>query len=337
MAIYRLSEMVRMRREALGMTQDELIEIPDGVGTQDNVICSTDTLRRIEKGRITRVKNEVFKKIMMRFGVLPERIYSSIFVMDSKALNLKAEIHVHICRNEFKQAEKKLERLETMMMPDNPRNQQYLMGQRATLAYKQGELAAEKYLEILLDALRLTVPMLDEIDIAKWPFNENEIDILSNVGNAYSNIDKMDIELEFLLKLKENVERKYMDVAHYVVWHMRALSGLSQMMCITKKYGESLEYCKIGLEECKRWNILGSVFNFLYDIAWSREQQIEEDALMIDKSVNGQELSVKKERAFCEKQLVQAYFLSFAQGDLHGAERVRKLYEKFYPGEVKLP
>ena len=171
MAIYRLSEMVRMRREALGMTQDELIEIPDGVGTQDNVICSTDTLRRIEKGRITRVKNEVFKKIMMRFGVLPERIYSSIFVMDSKALNLKAEIHVHICRNEFKQAEKKLERLETMMMPDNPRNQQYLMGQRATLAYKQGELAAEKYLEILLDALRLTVPMLDEIDIAKWPFN----------------------------------------------------------------------------------------------------------------------------------------------------------------------
>lgn len=127
MAIYRLSEMVRMRREALGMTQDELIEIPDGVDTQDNVICSTDTLRRIEKGRITRVKNEVFKKIMMRFGVLPERVYSSIFVMDSKALNLKAEIHVHICRNEFKQAEKKLERLETMMMPDYPRNQQYLI------------------------------------------------------------------------------------------------------------------------------------------------------------------------------------------------------------------
>ena len=104
MAIYRLSEMVRMRREALGMTQDELIEISDGVDTQDNVICSTDTLRRIEKGRITRVKNEVFKKIMMRFGVLPERVYSSIFVMDSKALNLKAEIHVHICRNEFKQS-----------------------------------------------------------------------------------------------------------------------------------------------------------------------------------------------------------------------------------------
>ena len=337
MAIYRLSEMVRMRREALGMTQDELIEIPDGVGTQDNVICSTDTLRRIEKGRITRVKNEVFKKIMMRFGVLPERIYSSIFVMDSKALNLKAEIHVHICRNEFKQAEKKLERLETMMMPDNPRNQQYLMGQRATLAYKQGELAAEKYLEILLDALRLTVPMLDEIDIAKWPFNENEIDILSNVGNAYSNIDKMDIKLGFLLKLKENVERKYMDVAHYVVWHMRALSGLSQMMCIIKKYGESLKYCKIGLEECKKWNILGGMSDFLYDVAWSRERLIEEDALMIDKSVNGQELSVKKERAFCKEQLVQAYFLSLAQGYLHGAERARKLYEKFYPSEIKLP
>lgn len=188
-----------------------------------------------------------------------------------------------------------------------------------------------------MDALRLTVPMLDEIDIAKWPFNRTEFDILSGIGNAYLNIDKKDIKLEFLLKLKENVERKYMDVAHYVVWHMRALSGLSQMMCITKKYGESLEYCKIGLEECKKWNILGGMSDFLYDVAWSRERLIEEDALMIDKSVNGQELSVKKERAFCKEQLVQAYFLSLAQGDLHGAERARKLYEKFYPSEIKLP
>ncbi|MCI8642645.1 MAG: helix-turn-helix domain-containing protein [Lachnospiraceae bacterium] len=336
MAIYRLSEMVRMRREALGMTQDELIEISDGVDTQDNVICSTDTLRRIEKGRITRVKNEVFKKIMMRFGVLPERVYSSIFVMDSKALNLKAEIHVHICRNEFKQAEKKLERLETMMMPDYPRNQQYLMGQRATLAYKQGELAAEKYLEILWSALRLTVTRLDEVDIARWPFDRMEFEILFEIVNVYHTAKEKETELEFLLKLKNNIEKKYMDQAYYVVWQMHALIGLSQLMCMTNQYKESTEYCLTGIEECQRWRILGSVYRFFYDLAWGRAQQIK-SKLSDEKSDEKSELLIKKERAFCRKQLVQAYYLSVAQSDLSGAERVKKLYENLYPDEVKLP
>ena len=72
-----------------------------------------------------------------------------------------------------------------MMMPDYPRNQQYLMGQRATLAYKQGELAAEKYLEILWSALRLTVTRLDEVDIARWPFDRMEFEILFEIVNVY--------------------------------------------------------------------------------------------------------------------------------------------------------
>lgn len=74
MALYRLSDMVRMRREALGITQDKLIEIPGEAVKEDNIICSTDTLRRIEQGKVTRVKSDVFKKIMKRLHTLPERV-----------------------------------------------------------------------------------------------------------------------------------------------------------------------------------------------------------------------------------------------------------------------
>lgn len=82
-----------MRREALGMTQDELVQIYDGrasgpsvdmcaeAGREDgNEICSVQVLRRIENGGVKRVKIDVFRRLMMRMGLLPERIYASLLV-----------------------------------------------------------------------------------------------------------------------------------------------------------------------------------------------------------------------------------------------------------------
>lgn len=84
MAVYRLGDMVRMRRNALGMTQEELVQIYDGKETEaqngvpkgswlryhgrrqacdmyrdKNEICSVQVLRRIENGGVKRVKIEV--------------------------------------------------------------------------------------------------------------------------------------------------------------------------------------------------------------------------------------------------------------------------------------
>ena len=53
------------------------------------------------------------------------------------------------------------------------------------MAYRQRNLAPEEYIEILTKALKLTIPMFDQIDLAKWPLNENEIIILSGMANVY--------------------------------------------------------------------------------------------------------------------------------------------------------
>lgn len=216
-------------------------------------------------------------------------------------------------------------------MRDYPRNQQYLMKQRATLAYEQKALNAEEYLKILKGALRLTVPMVDQIDVAGWPFNKDEFDILSEIGNVYYSLKNREKEYEFLVKLKENTETRYMDALHYVVWHMRALSGLSQLMCMENRHGESMEYCRVGIKECKEWRILGRVNHFLYDTAWNREHQIRDRIFENEVSDEKRKILIEEERAACKKQLVQAYYLSIAQGDLYESERAKRLYENFYP------
>lgn len=350
MAVYRLGDMVRMRREALGMTQDELVQVYDGkacnpmapvrteAGGEDrNEICSVQVLRRIENGGVKRVKIDVFRRLMGKMGLLPERIYASLLVTECRGLRLKSEIHVHMNQKEYEEAEKKLQELEKMLVPAYPRNEQYLIERKARLAYKKREMEAQKCLEILYGALKYTVPKLDQIDIAEWPFNMNEFDILFDIVNAYHNMKEREKELEILLKLKKNVERQYMDDAYYVVWHMYILKGLSQYMCVAGQIDESAVFCKTGIEECKKQRILGDVFGFLYDIAWGKETRMRKGMSSPEEGLAEQrEAAIKEERAFCKKLLVQGYYLAVAQGDVHGAERIKRLYEKWYSETVKL-
>lgn len=332
MAIYRLGSMVSMKRKALKLTQDQLVENFD---MDNSEICSTQVLRRIEKGSVGKAKTETFRKLMIKMGVLPERMYASLWVTDGKVLNLRTEIRVHIAQGEYEQAEQKLKRLEEKMVPKYPRNQQYRMERKATLDFKQGKISAEEYFEILWDALKCTVPMLDEIDIAEWPFNVDEFEILYEIATAYHKMDRKEQELELLLRLKTNVENEYMEQSYCIFWHTSILSKLSRFMCMTNQYEKAIEYCEEGIKECKKQNILGSVERFMYDMAWCSENQIRTGTLPEGESSEQGEF-IKKERVFCKKQLVQAYYLSVGQGDDRSAERVKKLYEYLYPDEAKL-
>lgn len=247
MAVYRLGDMVRMRRNALGMTQEELVQIYDGKETEaqngvpkgswlryhgrrqacdmyrdKNEICSVQVLRRIENGGVKRVKIEVFRRLMMKMGVLPERFYASVMVTECSGFRLKTLIHTHVIRKAYQEAEMELQ-------------------------------------------------------------------------------------------------------DHYVVWHAVILADLSQLMCMTGRYDKAAEYCDTGILECRQQRILGDVPYFLFDQAWIRENQLRMGIYPKTESPEQQDDAVKKERAFCRKQLVQGYYLSVAQGDIHGAMRTKNI------------
>lgn len=349
---YELGKVLRMAREARKMTQGQLVELYDteAIKKEDtgsdkeeakekntrNEICSTQVLHRIENGTAKEIKMDVLYQLMEKVGLLPEQMYPSILVTKPLALNLKAEIHNLIQQREYKKAKKDLQKLEGMMVPEYPRNEQYLMYTKAKLAFQGGELEVEEYLKTLFDALSITVPILDQVDIAEWPLNCNEILILFDISNVYHLMKDREKELELLLKLKKNVEKQYMDSAYYAAWHTYILSELSRLMCLRQNYEEALKLCMVGIEECKEYNILGNIHQLLYDMVWCKEQKIRNNAFSDEMESEEQKLFIKKEREFCKKQLVQAYYLCKAQGDFSAAERIKRLGKKLYPDDVKL-
>lgn len=319
MAVYRIGDILRMKREALGITREKLCELSEEA-------CSPQTLYRMECGKV-KIKQDVYRKLMECMGELQERNYASVLVTNYKALNLKTEIQVHLVNREYEQAEKKLEELEHFLVDDYVRNKQYLLEIKSKLAYYKGQISSEEHLANLWKALQYTIPSIDKIELEQWPYNNEEFDIIFAIANSYSRMKQREQEEKVLLQLKESIEKKYMDEDYYVSWHTPCLMNLSQLMSIQKQHEKSIEYCMKGVEESKKQLVLGFVYNLLYDLAWNTENLIQKGIIE------------KKERESCKRLLVQAYYLSQAQNiehDASDAERLKRLCEYFYPGEITL-
>ena len=179
MAVYRIGNVIRMKREALGITREKLCEL-------SGEVCSVQTLYRIECGKV-KVKQEVYKTLMRCMNQLPERNYASIVVNNQASLNLKSEIQTHMFYKEYELAEQKLSELEKDMIPNYIRNKQYLLEKKATLQFQKQEITAEEYEEKLWEALRYTIPNVDNIKLEDWPYNEEEFEILIQIAHAYQN------------------------------------------------------------------------------------------------------------------------------------------------------
>ena len=76
--------------------------------------------------------------------------------------------------------------------------------------------------------------------------------------------------------------------------------------------------------------------DFLYDIVWNSEQNIVNKLLVQGNTFPYEEVQVTNERATRKRLLAQGYFLSLAQGSNFEAQRIKRLSEKCFPGEIKL-
>lgn len=346
MARYLAGRVIRMKREALGISREKLCELLSSHAEKE--VCGVQTLYRIENGK-TSIKAGLFEKIMECMGQVAERNYLTILVPAEKRkyLSLKSDIYNYTIYKEFEKAEEALKLLESELYPGYIRNQQYLMEVKATLAYKQKRISPEEYIEVLFNALRCTIPDLDRIDLAGWSYNYEEFQILFNIANAYHEMNWWDREEELLLKMKTSVERRYMEDDFYAVWHSAILRQLSQLMCLTNQYKRSIEYCELGIEELKKQNLIDLICNFMYDIVWSKEQMIRKGISPYEKipedkaNKTGQKLAkeqqnfILQERERCKEMLIQAYYISMNPREHETAERIKMLGERLYPDKFK--
>ena len=115
MSNYNVGDMIRLTRQAIGMSQEEL---------SDN-ICSVQTLSRIENGKV-KVKKRIYQQLMERMGRDGAKNYSVLSAENLEILDIMVEVDNAIFYKDYSLAELKLNRLKEGLSVEEEINYLYI-------------------------------------------------------------------------------------------------------------------------------------------------------------------------------------------------------------------
>ncbi len=261
---YCISDVIRRRREMLGMTKKALCE----------GICSEKTIGRLEANK-TKPNIEIVRLLFERLNLSGEYQRWQVVTKDVKAFSLIDEIMRDVNNRDFHKTQKYLAELEQYVSITNPINKQYMERTEINLRLRQGIITkgnAKKQLECVLEytipynvAIRNGVKYLTNVEI------QCLLDIAICIGKS-----NMNIAFESLEKLCEQMENDEGISEHISVWE-------TIMNAIASVYGNMGEYEKsdaIGsknMKECIYCYRMNTLVVNLYNNIWNCSERIKKD------------------------------------------------------------
>lgn len=277
--IFSMKDVLRIRREMLGLTQEQLCE----------GICSVKSLRRAEKGQ-TDMQRETLKKLLNRLGLSGQMQWSRLITSDREVIRMAEELADYINDRKFSVASKQLESLKSRIDLDIPQNKQYFLEKQALLAFEQGKVKKEEFVKMEKEALECTLRVENLYRKENVYLTEQEITCIRNSWRGMEGKEKREL-IDLIFRLYDNYALN---------------NGLSQAISMYEFIAESVvnELGNNGehvrAEEIDRKVIKASlscrriwdVHYNLYDILWNENE-------IMKKSAKGVNTAEKKKGLIC--------------------------------------
>lgn len=310
MSNYRAGDIIRLTREYVGMSREEL---SDG-------ICSPQTLYRLELGK-TRVKKDLYARLMAKMERVPEKNYAVCVGKNMELLEERELLEDAMRDYDYEKADEYLKKLKEKA-DDNLITKQYVLKAEALLDYYCKRSDGEENIKKLEKAIRITLPDYEKCLQKKFPFTEQEIMNLMSLANAFAHTAKYDKAIAIYWKLLECLDMEYI-LGEYVE-HMKMIimRNLSLTYFLIEKNEEALKLNERCLELAKDNNEGREYHILLSDKAAIILEQIEKGER------DGKDIELAK------KYLRQSYYLAAARGDDKSAEIYRKAYEEKMGGSI---
>lgn len=248
-----IGEIIRQRRLELGKTQEKLCEELSGELCEG--LCDPSTLSRIENGKQAPSRSRA-RALLQRLGLPHEKYYtlSNPGEMDADALQTKIDNLVCCFQQSLGEAKRQaqadaleqLDRLESITEADDNIARQYILATRAAL----GAYDFEERLEMLLEAIRLTVPRFDVESLAGRLYSLDEMAIINQIAETYSETGQHEKAAGMFDQLLTYVREHYQNVtqpSRYLSWAAR---NYALELCLTGRYEKSIEIAAFGQKVC---------------------------------------------------------------------------------------
>ena len=275
-----LGEYIKQERLKQGITQEQLCE----------GICEPITVSRMENGKQTPSYNRI-RAFLQRLGLPDERYVALLSQSEMEIKTLQDEILADIVRLDRAAPEnlagiradglKKLEALEALAEEDERILRQYILSSRATLGKPDGPYGPEEQLELLLEALRTTVPHFDleEINLSLYSLDETEL--LNKIAVAYERMGQSRKAISIYSQLLKYVQKHYHKLSRYAGRFTLIAHNYTRSLALAGRYDDAIEVAELGRKVCAEYahyqylpgllHILGGCYFYKGDLDQCRE------------------------------------------------------------------
>lgn len=222
---YCISDVIRRRREMLGMTKKALCE----------GICSEKTIGRLEANK-TKPNIEIVRLLFERLNLSGEYQRTQIVTKDVKASVIAGEIGVYANKCDYKKVEVLLGELGQYISLENPINRQYKEWTEIRIKSGIGRLSIEEAIQCFRKILEDTIPYDAVLRNGERYLTNVEMQCLLNIAMCIGK-SKENKELDILLELCRQLEADEGILEHIAAWE-------AIMTNIANIYGDRGEYDK---------------------------------------------------------------------------------------------
>ncbi len=244
-----IGETIRQKRMELGLTQEELCA----------GLCDPSTLSRIETGKQAPSRN-VARALLQRLGLPHDRYYTFWTSSEAEAEALWAKIDSCTARFQQSLGEEKLQarldaleqldRLESITEASDKIGRQYILATRAVLGKETEPYSFELKLDMLLEAIRMTVPQFDPKTLDNRLYSIDEAEIINQIAGTYSEAGQHEKAAGIFNQLLTYVREHYQNVAHPSRHLSPAALHYARELYLTGRYEEALETAELGQRAC---------------------------------------------------------------------------------------
>ena len=232
-----LGEYIKQRRLDLGLTQEQLC---DG-------ICEPMTLSRLENGRQTPGRNRI-NAILQRLGLPDDRYFALLSKNELEMEALQKEIVACNVTEKVSEGFEKLAQFEELAEPDDQIAQQFILSSKVLLGRLDGRYMPREQIDMLMQAIRLTVPRFGLEDIEKFLYSREEISIINQIGIAYSDDGKNKKAAEIYDQLLRYVRKHFKETITSIGVLPLILYNYARVLDLCGRYEEGAELA----QECRK-------------------------------------------------------------------------------------
>ena len=212
-------------------------------------ICEPMTLSRLENGKQTPSRNRI-NALLQRLGLPDDRYFALLSKNELEMEALQKEIVACNVTEKVPEGFEKLAQFEKLADPDDQIAQQFALRSRVLLGRLDGRYTPLEQIDLLMQAIQLTVPRFDLESIESFLYTRDEITIINQIGLAYSDAGQNKKAAEIYYQLLKYVRKHFKETITSIGVLPLVLYNYARVLDLCGRYEEGAALAKEGREAC---------------------------------------------------------------------------------------